>query len=336
MKVEHEAYLGNGKEISPFRMSTIGQWAKAAADVTTVNADLYIIGGHLIERVPANGENQKEHTYANYVTDVLEAVPSIGPFHNGISTTKRPRSFPPPEKPEPSERKKGNQVPVYRYKFERIQTATLGKDAEVARQIRALLAGGMNSTVPDLGGLPGIVAALFLAEVHRAPVMLPVGLMLLDLIERQVKYGEDGTKTYTIEKMMSDAGAIKMLKDDPENEQAKKDMRLWGGKHPMVHDGTINQAASMFTGLNAVTKKTVSIMCAWLNAYLQRNYAHLWTVGTTSEARDYNFGETSLKKRLKNFDISIKKSGRSPAYDFYLTAVEPALQKRVKTLDCLL
>jgi hypothetical protein len=59
MKVEHEDYLGNGTEEDPFHMCTIGQWAKAAADVTTRNAYLYRIGRHLIERVPAIGEDQK-------------------------------------------------------------------------------------------------------------------------------------------------------------------------------------------------------------------------------------------------------------------------------------
>jgi hypothetical protein len=248
------------------------------------------------------------------VTDVLGSEESNGASPHGGTNLKWPRRFPAPD------RKNG--PPVYRYKFERIKAATDGNDAEVAQQIRALLAGGMNSTDPDLGGLPGIVAALFLAEVHRAPVMLPVGLMLLDLIERQVIYGKDGTKTYTIEKMMSDPG--------------QPGDRLWGGKHPMVHDGTINQAASMFTGLNAVTKKTVSIMCAWLNAYLQRNYAHVWTVETTRAARDYNFGNTSLPKRLKNVEYNIEKGVDSPAYRFYRSAVEPALKKRVKTLKCLL
>jgi hypothetical protein len=310
--VTEEPYPGNGTEVSPFCLNSIGQWAKAAAEVTAKGRDLYVIGGQIIERNPA-GE------YANYMTDVLEAIP-VADFKE-VSSAGRPRRFSSPDR--------SDRTPIYRKKYERIGTSGLD-DVKLAQQMRELLKGAQRMDIAYSDELPGLAAAMFLAEVCRAPVMLPIGLMLLDLIEKQVRYGRDGSKIYTIEKMMSDP--------------TKPSDRISGGKHPMMHDGTINQAKVMFQALNPVTKKTVSIATAWLDYYFKSDCT--WRVTMIKDKAEYTING-SLPQKFKEFDKVLAKSkapdkeiDKKPAggnrMRIYLEAIRPALERRCSTLDCLL
>jgi hypothetical protein len=110
---------GNGTEARPWRMETVNQWAGAAQQqiasrpsgkpvgmsATEVlkamesykpRGDLYIMGGQLIERNPSTGG------FANYTSDVAEAVPMIsqtGPEPKfGTTEMGRPRYFPSPDR----------------------------------------------------------------------------------------------------------------------------------------------------------------------------------------------------------------------------------------------
>jgi hypothetical protein len=303
VNVVQEAYLGNGAEINPFRLNSIGQWAKAAATQTVKGFDLYAIGGQIIERNPAG-------QYADYMTDVVEAVPVVG--YKDVSTAGRPRSFPSPDRRDTT--------PIYRKKYERIVASVDTLDnVKVAKQMRELLKGTQKMNIVYSAELPGTVASMFLAEVYRAPVMLPIGLMLLDLIEKQVVYGREDKKTYTIEKMMSDL-------NNPGD-------RISGGKHPMLHDNTINQADQMFQALNPVTRKAVSITTAWLTYYLRNELQ--WKVSPIREVSDYSV-KGSLPKLIKTFNQNLQTDESSNRNGFYLAKVQPALQKRSSTLDCLL
>ncbi len=307
---------GDGTEVRPFRMSTIGQWAQAAATQTAKGKDLYVIGGHIIERNPA-GE------YADYMTDVIDAVPMIGEPVTGHSTVNRPRSFMSPDRKDP--------LPIYRQKYERMDKSHLDLDnRQLARQARQLLKGAQDMSIFRTLELPGTLAAVFLAEVYRERRMLPIGLMLLDLVEVGVSYGtgtETPQKVYTWEKLMSNPGN-------------KKD-RISGGKHPMLHDQTQTQASQMFNAFNPVTKKSISILVAWLHCYLKSDPQwSTWVVRNSIGSKD-----TLGPKKFQQIGISMSDSasrGLDPAtlrdnpYDFYNSAVKAALDHRCQTLDCLL
>lgn len=315
LKVEEEGYPGTGKEISPFRMRTIGQWAKAAATSTQKGADLYLIGGHIIERNPP-GE------YGDYTTDVVEPYKGLGEFPNKTSTADRPRSFPAPNRSDPK--------PVYRLKFERIlANLTEFDDVRVARQMRELLKGDQRLAVIESFELPGTVAAMFLSEVKRAPIMLPIGLMLLDLIEKEVVHGSAPTEIYTVEKMMS----------DPE----KPEDRVSGGMHPMMHDRSINESKTMFEAMNLVTSKVVSILTSWLFTYIHDNPIYtielLDTIDETRKTRA-KAKEPELKSPINKFltayDQNLVKDPEIARNQFYTDLIKPALERRCATLDCLL
>lgn len=396
-----EPLSGEGTERSPWTLSTIGQWAEAAsqtiaersaprfANLEEINRyklenpnwnqqtskDLYLIGGHLLERNPTTG------AYANYITDVADASKAIDEPSKGTSASGRTRSFPAHKRDE-------DPRTVYAVKADRLvkaMTATGATDQQITQQARELMKGSFRMRTAYNPELPGTLGAIFIAEVAREKRMLPLGLMLLDLIECGVKYGERSglNKQYTWEKLM-------MNPDDPGD-------RRWGGKHPMLHDDTQIQARRMFEEFNAVTHKSVSILTAWLSLRLRKT-AMNWevTVGTQeylradqAEVQDaYDTHEKKLKsfkpanegdkppqedllrarelikakkqvdklvKQLPGVDqtpLSIKKKDLS-AYDnellkapkglqdtnpyaFYEQLIKPALLSRVRTLDCLL
>jgi len=70
--------------------------------------------------------------------------------------------------------------------------------------------------------------------------MLPIGLMLLDLIEVGARYGAGSNKGYTFEALLAGKSA---------NQDGTID-RATGGKHPMCHDNSIKQANTMFESFN--------------------------------------------------------------------------------------
>ena len=313
--VQPEAVPGVGTEFNPFRMEHRSVGA-SGGNSDPKRKDLYVIGGHNIERNPA-GE------YADYMTDVVEAVPAIGNLPTGLSTFNRPRSFPQPDRK--------NKLPIYRQKYERMAKNHLDLDnKQLAKQTRELLKGAKEMSIMHTVELPGTVAALFLAEALRERRMLPIGLMLLDFVELGVSYGT-GTDTpqriYTWEKLMSNPGKV--------------DDRISGGKHPMLHDNTQNQAQHMFEMSNPVTTKSISILAAWLNCYLHAD--PLWS---TEVVRNATAPEDKLVgPKFKQLDENIvasaklsKEGGglRDNPYDFYNSAVKPALDRRCQTLDCLL
>lgn len=316
---------GEGSERLPYRMSSIEQWAGAAAielksfDKSGMNAQeaiaesrrigndrgLYMIGGRLLERTPAGA-------YANYITDVVDGGKGVGALKLGGSSLDRPRGFAAPTR---------DGTPVYDTKFKRLAGGAAesgkplflkGNNADMARQARALLKGDQKMSIASSEELPGTLGALFLAEVSREKRMLPLTLMLLDLIEAKVP-------GFTWSSLMTDRGE-----------------QLTGGvRHPMVHFGAQAQAESMFKSFNDVTKRAVAILVAWLAA----NPAKVggWTV-----AADDAVTKDGLPKQIAQVDKSI---GTKPASDtsktgvlwrFHTDYILPAVQRRAATLDCML
>jgi hypothetical protein len=330
---------GNGTEARPWRMETVNQWAGAAQQkiasrpsgkpvgmsATEVlkamesykpRGDLYIIGGQLIERNPSTGG------FANYTSDVVEAVPMISQTGTkpkfGTTDMGRPRYFPSPDR--------SDKIPVYTSKYGRIaKTMTLLSitDKKLAQQGRALLNGAQSLTIAPNEELPGTIAALFIAEVSREKRMLPIGLMLLDLIEVGARYGAGSNKGYTFEALLAGKSASPDGTID----------RSTGGKHPMCHDSSISQANTMFESFNPVTQKSVSVLVAWLSLYLRQRPSD-WRISGVGRTADVKFNTKRLKQEEENVAKTI--AAASAKGMFYEKAVKEALQKRCDTLDCLL
>ncbi len=90
---------------------------------------------------------------------------------------------------------------IYEIKCDRLKAD--GRDSEIATIGRSLMTRQTKTTPGDLIELPNTLAAMFISEVTRLPLMLSLGLMLLDLIEAKVHYGQTEAKQYTWKKMMS-------------------------------------------------------------------------------------------------------------------------------------
>jgi len=317
---------GEGSERLPYRMSSIEQWAGAAAielkpfaagglsaeDVIALNRKigndrgLYMIGGRLLERTPAGA-------YANYITDVVDGGKGVGALRLGGSSLGRPRGFEAPSRED--------RTPVYDTKYKRLNdgaTASgkslddLRNNAAMARQARALLKGEQAMSIAAADELPGTLGALFLAEVSREKRMLPLTLMLLDLIEA-------GVPGFSWSSLMTDRGET-----------------LTGGvRHPMVHFGAQAQAAAMFKSFNDVTRRAVAILAAWLAANPARVGG--WTVTAEDAAT-----KDGLPKQIGQVEKVI---GTRPASDtsrtgtlwrFHTDYILPAVQRRAASLDCML
>jgi hypothetical protein len=317
MAVAPEKPQGEGTSTAPFRMASIGQWAVAAANKTTTGHDLYKIGRQWVERVPSE-DDRGPSSYGDYVTAV--SGPEIrqprkpgDTLDDGYSNAGRARAFDSP--------KKG--IPIYQTKYNRFLANAEGppalNDKRMAKEARAILKGADISD--DVAQeLPGTVAALFLAEVARAPQMLPIGLMLLDLIEVGATYGRRSTKkTYTFERMMV------------ESEKPPSNTRRFplGGKHPMVRNGTIKEAKGMFDSFNSVSARSASIVSAWLGCYLSNDQK--FTVKVRTPTKHPKLGQGVMKQ----FDSNRGRANGS-SWNFYREVIELALMRRCATLDCML
>lgn len=317
---------GEGSERAPYRMSSIEQWAGAAAielkplptggmSAQAVIAEsrrighdrgLYMIGGRLLERTPSGA-------YANYITDVVDGGKGVGKLKLGASSLERPRGFEAPSRDD--------KTPVYDTKFKRLNDGATasgkplndaGNNADMARQARALLKGGQSMAIAAADELPGTLGALFLAEVSREKRMLPLTLMLLDLIEAKVP-------GFSWSSLMTDKGET-----------------LTGGvRHPMVHFGAQAHAAGMFESFNDVTRRAVAILAAWLAANPGK------VAGWTVAAEDVGT-KGKLPQQIKQVDGAIgtkpdKEGSKSGVlWRFHTDYILPAVQRRAATLDCLL
>lgn len=317
MAVEQEEPQGEGTSTAPFQMESIGQWATAAARKTTAEHDLYKIGKQWIERVPSETDRGPS-SYGDYVTavsgpEILKHRNPDDTLNDGHSNAGRGRVFDSP--------KVG--IPIYQTKYNRFLASSEGSHAfdnkRMAKQARAILKGADISD--DLAAeLPGTVAALFLAEVARSPQMLPIGLMLLDLIEVGATYGNrSAKKAYTFEKMMVESS----------KPHSGKHRFPRGGKHPMVHNGTIKEAREMFNEFNSVSARSASIVSAWLGCYLSNNEE--FTVKVRTPTSRPKLGQNVIKQFDR--DSARAKGGSWP---FYNAVIKPALALRCATLDCML
>jgi hypothetical protein len=326
--VDPETPLGDGSERSPWRMSSIGQWA-AAAQIKLDNwskaksvddpsllaprsrdRGLYWVGGRLLERSPGG-------TYENYITDVLDGGKALvnpavhRPGFTGVTAMERPRGFVAPVR---------GAEPVYDTKYARLEKGVESEGMSLASpaineilamQARLILWGDQELQV-SVDELPGTVAAMFLAEVAREPRMLVLGLMLLDLIQTKVP-------GFTWHSLMTENGSL-----------------TGGVQHPMVHFNAQTDAKLMFKNFNGVTKKSVEILVAWFVKYAEKSGA--WDVRPADGAD----GAPKFTSKMNQVKTLLESSGKPPGrksvsiWTFCHEAILPALKHRAGTLRCML
>ena len=303
-----------GSMMTPWTMRTIEQWRGAAAQNIGGGYDtgMYEVGGVMLERNPSEG------AFNNYITAVKDSVRN--PL--AVSRKESPRGnlliF--DEDADRSEKM------IYEIKCERLNAE--GRDQEVAALARSLMKREVRDVPRRLLELPNTLGAMFISEVARLPLMLPLGIMMLDLMEADVVYGRTTPKHYTWKKLMSYTG--------PEVGQGRlQAAQLYGGKHPMMHENTIKQAKVFAESYNMVTLRSISVVVAWLHVYLKSN-ACAWETLVEREDRasfDLVNPRAITRTQLKQFGQRL--GGGSPHAEFYTSAVKPALLRRSGTLDRL-
>lgn len=307
-----------GSMDTPWLMSTIEQWRGAAEQEVGTGPDtgMYEVGGVILERNPSSGE------FNNYITAVKD--PYANPFAVSSKESARGNLLIFDEEVDRSNRM------IYEIKSERMNTD--GRDAAVATAARGAMKRTLKKVPNDLLELPNTLGAMFISEAARLSLMLPLGMMLLDLIESQVMYGQTIPKPYTWSKLMK-------YKGDGEDRLTKA--KLAGGKHPMMHENTIKQAKNFGSEFNVVTLRSVSILVAWLHMRL-RKVASPWETQIISERIDVSIpmkDPNPLPRPIPNQQkkqFEQKLQGTNQHALFYTEAIRPALQARSSTLDLLL
>ena len=202
----------------------------------------------------------------NYITAVIDGIQNPLAVSRKVSTRGNLLRF-----DDDADR---SQKTIYEIKCDRLNAD--GRDSEVATIGRDLMQRRIKAVHQDLIELPNTLGAMFIAEVNRLPLMLPLGLMLLDLIEAKVHYGKGEAKPYTWKKMMSFAKG---------GENSLEESKLVGGKHPMMHENSIKQAKVFSSAFNQVTMRSVSVLVAWLHMYLRSEDSN-WQTEVVSESRE--------------------------------------------------
>jgi hypothetical protein len=323
-----------GSVETPWTMSSIEEWYGASQQIIGSREDegFYEVGGVLLERNASSGD------YANYFTAVVD--PISNPMVPVYEWSPRGQSLLFHQPVDRSTRT------VYEVKCERMNTD--GRDREVAEIARAVMKRECKSLPKNLWELPNTLAAMFISEVTRLPLMMPLGLMLLDLIEAGVCYGTHHPKQYTWGKMM------KYIDPTLGAQQRLSQAKLVGGKHPMMHENSIKQAKEFLGNtfnldddeyavgyaVNAVTRRAVSVIVAWLHMYFRRQASN-WITTVGREDIRANSNPTALKKtqvrQLPGIPNSLNTGKQSQIVNaFYTEAIVPALRSRASSLDLLL
>lgn len=326
-------YQGQGTVDSPITMAGIGAWHHAATNVPTGKHVYYDIGGRMIHRRSNRGSN-----YNNYLADwgpVDEVqdkarAPTFTGHHKDLRTDTSITS------------KTGASYPKIYYRLrEEITQKQLDlynptTAANVAKAVRGLLHDHNAGQPVDPPGAALLAAAWFLAEVCRNKNSLWSGLVLLDFIEKDIRYGGSqtdehvGSKQFTWERVlwhpdMIDFHTLEGVAEpkDQEKDLFGKDVKLdeWGGKHPMAHTGSEAQAEGRLVptfaqggpGANAMTavqQKEASLLIRWLYHKLknQTPFESLdWDSvrqGNTLDTSDFNNkskGYTTLDPKSKQY-----------------------------------
>ncbi|NRD51771.1 MULTISPECIES: hypothetical protein [Corallococcus] len=267
--------------------------------------------------------NSSTGKFRDYITAVIDSVRN--PFAVSRSETARKNLIIFDEDADRSNKT------IYEIKHERM--ATEGRDRELAQVARRVMKRECKEVQQDILELPNTLGAMFISETSRLPPMLPLGIMMLDLIEARVAYGTVTPKLYTWKKLMTYAG--------DGGDQRLQYAQLYGGKHPMMHQNTVKEAKNFSNEYNMVTLRSISILVTWLHIYLRINPAQ-WETRVIRADRQALFTPGHARpipgQALKQFATNIKnnniKNNNMHAL-FYNEAIRPALMRRSGTLDIL-
>lgn len=153
-------------------------------------------------------------------------------------------------------------------------------DKDLIQEMRSVLA-GRPITDSDTYFIPNLSVAWFLSEVARNESSLPVGLMLLDLMESGVPFiDRDGANMYDLKHALihprkpadsRDKLPITDMYGDSKDKKGKDlDLSIWDGMHPMAHAGSRAGGVGPLGGeeLSTVRQKEGHIIIDWLHKIL--------------------------------------------------------------------
>ena len=229
-------------------------------------------------------------------------------------------------------------------------------ESKLALVMRNILRG----KTPDVRNspfMPNLVGAWFIAESVRNPLSIISGLMLLDMIENNIKlldihgnnwYSWCNTLVHPLKS--SNVGTVRDLYG------SKINIDLFGGSHPMAHGGSVKDSQektiSPNTKLTQVRQKEASLMMHWLQLRLSEAGVSCKLVNVAEEKlqQKANFDELcedkNDSKRVKTLKKKInkdKKTNLKPELDRLIEKqqvqrdfIVPYLLSRLSSLDNLL
>lgn len=350
---------GMGTVDDPITMAGIGAWHSAAKTPPLGQKHVYYnIGGQMIHRRCGRAE------YNNYFADwgpvgtvKAKAAATQGWKHKDLRTDPNITSTSGASYPK-----------IYARLKAEMGQHTLNPDDPsggpvLARAVRSLLQNSTNVVTPAGAGL--LAAAWFLAEVDRNPRSLLSGLMLLDFIEKGIKYGNSaqdehiGSKPFTWEKVLWHPEMIDFHVSGgnaPDPNRKERDLYgkavsldNWGGKHPMAHTGSEQQGKQSpgIGGLTPVHQKEASMLIRWLYHKLknQNPFGSLdWDAvrgGAAMDTKQFakKQGYTTLDENSKQHRTAVETRNRKPEHNLLIVriqakqAIRGLIQSRMNSED---
>lgn len=229
-----------GSPNNPYIMATPAQWMWAA-NHTRDPYTWYRIGGRYIRRKRSNDYIEDwgaRRTVYMRILDILGTLYNTRGGFKGIAGFRALESR--DDFRDPGAMRETPYSSIYR----RLVADGYGEaqTRAVAQQVRALLHGADDMAITSSAAIPVMTGAMFLAEVHRNPLSLLIGLMMLDMIEAGIPYGT-GNKRYTWDKVLWDPA---LLLPDPQEGTVldlygrQRERHQMAGKWPMAHTGSFN------------------------------------------------------------------------------------------------
>ncbi|MBS0358396.1 MAG: hypothetical protein JSS53_03885 [Proteobacteria bacterium] len=157
-------------------------------------------------------------------------------------------------------------------------------DYSVTQILQDILTGRQKYLNKDKYVIVLIIFTWLMAETSRNPLTFPISLMLLDMMVCQFTYGKNKSFSWknvlwhpeTIGATHSDGTNVEKMKGEERIEKYSKE-ELWGGKHPMCHEGSYvmnfkNKGDEWKIGnsLSVPRQKEATLLLHWL--YYQLNH----------------------------------------------------------------
>jgi hypothetical protein len=141
------------------------------------------------------------------------------------------------------------------------------KSDQLAALMRYVLAGGTLKN-NDVAFLPNLAGAWFIAETARNPMSLLTGLILIDMLENGIESNDEkGNNWYSWSNTLIHPHKRCGIKEVKDLYGSKVGIDRFGGSHPMVHGGSVNEASRSLSPkrkLTTVRQKEGSLLLHWL------------------------------------------------------------------------